>query len=99
MMIRLEECPLCSGKTLVGLTVKSPVQAVALKSFEMPELPQWNLCSGCCFLFQNPRPSRETIEKYYRDSGYRIGNETLISQGYIDFSPHQLARLHPWLLL
>lgn len=99
MLVQLDSCPQCCCRRLIGLTVRSVAHSSAPKEFNLPEVGQWNLCPDCCFLFQNPRPSRETLEKYYLESGYRVGTEGLVSQGYIEFAPHQLARHHLWFCL
>lgn len=98
MITTLEKCQLCGGSRLIGLDLKDKNDA------HLAEVPGsdrigWSLCSQCSFIFQNPRQSQEEQEDLYGESGYRKSGLTPIPEGYIRYSPHQLARFIYWLAM
>ncbi|WP_187263435.1 class I SAM-dependent methyltransferase [Pontibacter beigongshangensis] len=60
---RLEQCPVCGKQEFKNFLVVTD-NAVSKESFVIVE------CENCTFKFTNPRPSEESIGKYYESEEY-----------------------------
>jgi len=98
MFERLSSCQCCGSSLFVGLEIPKANDGHRQR-IGAEQASRWVMCAGCSFAFQNPRPTLAHIESFYGTSGYREATPTPITQGYVDFAPHQLNRFHNWLLL
>jgi SAM-dependent methyltransferase len=97
-IVRIKECQVCGTGNFIGLETRSAgVEDKFLEALGIKGEASWCMCTTCCFIFQNPRPSRTVLEDFYRRSGYRQTGKELIEEGYKAFAPQILTRLAPWL--
>lgn len=69
-------CPVCDRKSDLWATKGSRTDIYIKKlGFDIP-YSQWSICKTCGMLFQNPRPTKEQIEKLYTQNQY-FGTEYL----------------------
>lgn len=67
-------CPLCCEKDYF-LAVKVPGRDGHIASYgeiyEGRTISEWKICGGCGFVHQNPRPTKQALNRYYMDGKYR----------------------------
>src|SRR5436853_4458270 len=87
-METLQNCPVCNGNNFI--------KSIDCKDFTVSkEIFSVVKCSACNFYFTNPRPSEESIGKYYESEEYISHSGTskgLVNKLYISIREYTIKK-------
>lgn len=94
-------CPLCGEKGSF-LPVSVPRRDDHIKSYgaiyDGLQTSSWKVCGKCGFVHQNPRPSLEALDEYYRNSQYHGAVKYDKAELLKDYKPVAYGHEIPWLV-